>query len=207
MDDFAWKKGRRYGTILVDLEAQRLVALLPTWEVETVAAWFPQHPSVLIVTRDRPQAITRAIRLGAPQALQIAGRFHVHRNVTACLEAILTREQATLCQVVTTLRVRAGAAWPPPQPHIPFKERLSQQRQTRRPRCSEQVVHLKAQGWLRSAMVRELDQHRDRVAGYQSAGPVSRARAVRATSQSHPAVSGVFAAAVGRRRAAWTPLG
>jgi transposase len=128
-----WKKGRRSGTILVDLEAHRVLALLPNCEVETVAAWFRQHPSVLIVTRDRSQTTALAVRLGAPQALQIADRFHLHRNATECLEAILTREQATLRQVVDTLRAQARAALPAPQPHVPFHQRLSQQRRTRRP--------------------------------------------------------------------------
>src|SRR5690348_17123007 len=206
VDDFAWRKGRRYGTILVDLEAHRLLALLPNCEVETVAAWFRQHPSVLIVTRDRSQAFAEAIRLGAPQALQIADRFHLHVNATECLEAILTREQATLRQVVTALRAQACAALPPPQPPVLFKERLSQQRRTRRHLCYEQVVHLAGQGRSRSAIARELGLHRDTVARYRECRPVSRTRTARATPQSHSAVSGLFTAALGRRRAEWTPL-
>ena len=170
VDDFAWKKGRRYGTILVDLEAHRVLALLPNCEVETVAAWFRQHPSVLIVTRDRSQTFAEAIRLGAPHALQIADRFHLHVNATTCLEAILTREQATLRQVVDTLRAQARAALPAPQPHITSHQRLSQQRRTRRHACYEQVVHLARQGWSRSAIARELGMHRDTVARYLNAG-------------------------------------
>jgi transposase len=170
VDDFAWRKGRRYGAILVDLEAHRIIALLPNCEVETVAAWLRQHPSVLIVTRDRSQVFAEAIRLGAPQALQIADRFHLHRNATECLEAILTREQATLRQVVDTLRAQARAALPPPQPHITSHQRLSQQRRTRRHACYEQVVRLARQGWSRSAIARELGMHRDTVARYLNAG-------------------------------------
>jgi transposase len=66
VDDFAWTKRRRYGTILVDLETHRLLALLADCEVETVAAWFRQHPSVQIVTRDRSSSFADAIRRGAP---------------------------------------------------------------------------------------------------------------------------------------------
>jgi transposase len=170
VDDFAWKKGRRYGTILVDLETHRLLALLPNCEVETVAAWFRQHPSVLIVTRDRSQAFAEAIRLGAPQALQVADRFHLHVNATECLEAILTREQATLRQVVTALRAQACVALPPVQPHVPVKQQLSQQRRTRRHICYEEVVQLAGQGQSRSAIARELGLHRDTVARYLNAG-------------------------------------
>ncbi len=167
VDDFAWKKGRRYGTILVDLEAHRVLALLPTCEVETVAAWFRQYKSVLIVTRDRSQTFAEAIRLGTPHALQIADRFHLHVNATTCLEAILTREQATLRQVVDTLRAQARAALPAPQPHITSQQRLSQQRWTCRHTCYEQIVHLTGQGWSRSAIARELGLHRDTVARYR----------------------------------------
>lgn len=170
VDDFAWKKGRKYGTILVDLEAHRVLALLPNCEVETVAAWFRQHPSVLIVTRDRSQAFAEAIRLGAPHALQIADRFHLHVNATECLEAILTREQPTLRQVVDTLRTQTREALPAPQPHVSSHQRISQQRRTRRHACYEQVVHLAGQGWSRSAIARELGLHRETVARYLKAG-------------------------------------
>src|SRR5207253_11093833 len=78
VDDFAWTKRRRYGTILVDLETHRHLALLADCEVETVATWFRQHPSVQIVTRDRSPNFADAIRRGAPQALHIADRFHLH---------------------------------------------------------------------------------------------------------------------------------
>jgi len=59
VDDFAWTKGRRYGTILVDLETHRLIALLADCEEETVATWFRQHPDVQIVTRDRSPHVRR----------------------------------------------------------------------------------------------------------------------------------------------------
>jgi len=62
VDDFAWTKRRRYGTILVDLEKHQLLALLADCEVETVAAWFRQHPSVQIVTRDRSSSLADTIR-------------------------------------------------------------------------------------------------------------------------------------------------
>jgi hypothetical protein len=170
VDDFAWKQGRRYGTMLVDLEAHRLSARLPTCQVETVAAWFRQHPSVLMVTRDRSQAFAAAIRLGAPQPIQIADRFHLHHNTTECLEAVLPREQATLRQGVAPLRTQARAALPTPQPHFLFKQQLSQERRTRRHACYEQVVRLAGQRWSQSAIARELGLHRDTAAGYLKAG-------------------------------------
>lgn len=107
----AW---RRYGTILVDLETHRLLALLANCEGETVATWFRQHPSVQFVTRDRSLNFAEAIRLGAPQSLQIADRFHLHMNAMTCLETLLGREQTTIRQVVATLCAEHRQAHPTP---------------------------------------------------------------------------------------------
>ncbi|GHO63751.1 hypothetical protein KSC_026430 [Ktedonobacter sp. SOSP1-52] len=104
VDDFAWAKRRRYGTILVDLETHRLLALLADCEEETVATWFRHHPSVQIVTRDRSLSFADAIRRGAPHVLHIADRFHLHMNAMTCLETLLTGEQAAIRRVVANLR-------------------------------------------------------------------------------------------------------
>jgi transposase len=74
IDDWAFKKGLRYGTIVVDLEQHCPIDLLPDRRVETVKQWLVQHPSVEIVTRDRSQDYVQAITEGAPQAVQIADR-------------------------------------------------------------------------------------------------------------------------------------
>jgi transposase len=88
VDDFAWTKRRRYGTILVDLETHRLLALLANCEEETVATWFRQHLDVQIVTRDRSPTLAEEIQRGSPQALHIADRFHLHMNAMTCLETL-----------------------------------------------------------------------------------------------------------------------
>lgn len=170
VDDFAWTKRRRYGTILVDLETHRLLALLADCEVETVATWFRQHPSVQIVTRDRSLTFADAIRRGAPQALQIADRFHLHMNAMTCLETVLTREQATLRRIATTLRSehREAHPTPPPKPLVPEQQRS--ERRDRRYARFEQVVQLKAQGWSQHAIAQETGLHPQTVAIYLKAG-------------------------------------
>lgn len=140
VDDFAWTKRRRYGTILVDLETHRLLALLADCEEETVATWFRQHPSVQIVTRDRSPTFADAIRRGAPHALHIADRFHLHMNAMTCLETLLTREQATIRRVIAGLRAdhRKAHPAPPPQPLAP--QRQQSERRARRYARYEQVI-------------------------------------------------------------------
>lgn len=170
VDDFAWTKRRRYGTILVDLETHRLLALLADCEVETVVAWFRHHPNVQIVTRDRSLTFAEAIRLGAPQALHIADRFHLHRNAMTCLETLLTREQATIRRVVATLRTDHRQAHPPPPPKPLVPERQQSERRAGRYARYEQVVQLKAQGWSQRAIAQETELHPQTVAIYLKAG-------------------------------------
>lgn len=98
VDDFAWRKGVRYGTILVDLERSRPVDLLPDRRAETLAQWLKEHPGVEIVARDRSSAYAEGIRQGAPEAVQVADRWHLLKNLTEALEALLTREHRSLQQ-------------------------------------------------------------------------------------------------------------
>jgi transposase len=91
LDDWAWRKGRRYGTILCDLERHTPVDLLPDREADTVVAWLKAHRGVKIISRDRSTEYADAARRGAPQALQVADRFHLMKNLGDDLEALLKR--------------------------------------------------------------------------------------------------------------------
>src|SRR5262249_57803181 len=82
VDDFAFRKGRSYGTILVDQQKHQIVDLLPDREASSLAAWLKNHPEIEIVTRDRGQAYADGIRQGAPQAVQISDRFPPPQNPT-----------------------------------------------------------------------------------------------------------------------------
>jgi transposase len=92
VDDFAFRRGKKYGTILVDHERRCLVDLLPDREAETLAKWLKAHPGVKAVTRDRSRAYADGIRTGAPAAVQIAARWHLIKNLTEALEKLLTRQ-------------------------------------------------------------------------------------------------------------------
>lgn len=70
IDDWAWKKGLRYGTLIVDLQTHEPVDVLPDRSAETVAAWLRQHPAIHVISRDRGGTYAKGARQGAPQAQQ-----------------------------------------------------------------------------------------------------------------------------------------
>ena len=80
VDDWTLKKGRTYGTILVDLHQNRVIDLWEGRSAEVLEAWLKQHPEVHTVARDRASAYALGIRKGAPQARQVADRFRTSRN-------------------------------------------------------------------------------------------------------------------------------
>jgi transposase len=90
VDGWAWKRRRRYGTLICDLERGLPIEVLSDRSVETVAAWFRAHPSVSIVSRDGSSEYASAIKKGAPQARQVSDRWHLTKNLSACVTVLLT---------------------------------------------------------------------------------------------------------------------
>jgi len=99
VDDWAWRKGQRYGTLLCDLEQHRLLDLLPERSAETLATWLIDHPCVNIISRDRGGYYAQGAKLGAPQALQVADRFHLLCNLRETLVRILDRHSRLIREV------------------------------------------------------------------------------------------------------------
>ena len=85
VDDWAWRKGSTYGTIIVDLEQREVVDLFPERAAGMTADWFKKHPGVEIISRDRCGSFAQGAQEGAPQARQIADRFHIVQNSAARL--------------------------------------------------------------------------------------------------------------------------
>jgi len=173
IDDWANKRGRTYGTIVVNLETHRVIDVLPDRTAATVACWLDGHPEIEIVSRDRAGAYAEAARLGAPQAVQIADRFHLLRNVTEAVERYLARHHAALRQAVVPApaaeptaivaappeEVSVAAPLPTPgetarKPLSP-EARLSQERRARRVARYEEVMVLHAGGASCRAIARQ----------------------------------------------------
>lgn len=92
IDDFAFRKGHSYGTILIDLTTRTPVDLLPDREKATVEKWLKEHPGAKVVSRDRSAVYAEAIRAGAPEAVHVADRFHLLKNLMEVLEKQVSKE-------------------------------------------------------------------------------------------------------------------
>jgi transposase len=96
VDDWAKRKGQTYGTILVDLERGEVVDILPDRTAESLEAWLKAHPGVEIVSRDRAGAYAQGARQGAPDAIQIADRWHLLKNLTDAIYKVLQKHRPAI---------------------------------------------------------------------------------------------------------------
>lgn len=184
VDDFAFRKGRTYGTILVDLEHRRVVDLLPDRTADTLSDWLRRHPGVEVVSRDRASAYAQAAAAAAPQAVQVADRFHLLANVREAVERVLARHPAEVRGALTEPTADAPPPLPPPAPepdppHVQQRRQAAEGRRQRRRERYDEVRRLRDAGASIRAIATALKMSRANIIRFLRVGHTPDGRANR----------------------------
>jgi transposase len=169
VDDWAMRRGRTYGTLLVDLERHRPIDLLPDRTAETLATWLRTHPGVIILSRDRSTEYARGATLGAPDVQHVLDRWHLVRNLREALERLLDRLHHRLAAMLTasqtttalTSSLEAGSLR-----RSTTDQRARQERRARRFARYQEVQVLHAQGRSKRHIAKQLQMSRATVIRY-----------------------------------------
>jgi hypothetical protein len=166
VDDWSFRKGRTFGTILVDLEPRQVIDLLPDREVSTLATWLQRHPGIEIISRDRGGAYAEGARLGAPAALQVADRWHLLHNLWEVLEGFFVHRKHVLRTLQNSGRRQIVEATPWLTGRTLRSEERSIQRHTRFIELYEQIRDLHTKGADIRQIARQLQISRGTVYRY-----------------------------------------
>ncbi|MFI9569777.1 ISL3 family transposase, partial [Streptomyces rishiriensis] len=167
VDDFAIRRGQTYSTVLTSVEDHRVVDVLPTREAGPLAAWLIRHPGVEIICRDRAGAYAEGARRGAPDALQVADRFHLWQGLGRAVETCVAahrdclRDPSPSSMLPEATRLTSGRRRDDPAPIG---------RRAERKKAAHALVHeLLAQGHSRRAIARHLGWGLNTVLRYANA--------------------------------------
>lgn len=162
VDDFAFRRGQNWGTMLGDLERRRPVDVLPDRSADTFARWLIEHPGIEVVSRDRGGEYAEAARRAAPYAIQVADRFHLLKNLRDVVLRVFRQHAEVLDLLV-----------PAPAVHLQSLTNLRLDRKASKERTKEQMrnlfgsIHaLSRKGAKNSQIARTLGIHRHTVEKY-----------------------------------------
>jgi transposase len=167
VDDWSWRRGKRFGTILVNLETHKIGGLLADREAESVRQWLAAHPEVDVVSRDRGAMYIDGATLGAPQATQVADRWHILSNLGDAVEEFLIRMHIRL----EDKKALSGECQMPDKPlssfsATPASQHKSQARLLRKWKLYQRVQELHASGMSLRKIGEELGVARNTVRKY-----------------------------------------
>jgi transposase len=161
VDDFAFRKGRHYGTVLIDMASHRPIELFDGRDGADLAAWLRAHPEVAVICRDRSGGYGEGARQGAPGAMQVADRFHLWQNLGQAVEKTVNAYRANLGE---------PAPGPPAQTRPAVVQPAAEKKIITRMRGHyDAVTQLHAQGLSKAAIGRKLGLHQATVRKFVTA--------------------------------------
>ncbi|MFI9848732.1 ISL3 family transposase, partial [Nonomuraea sp. NPDC051941] len=159
VDDWAKRRGHSYASVLVDMDAHRVIDILPDREAGTLADWLRAHPGVEVICRDRSGSYAFGARQGAPDAQQVADRWHMWDDLGECVRKTVAAHHRRVKDRYAALQQAVAAAAPDPEhaaeqetvDHVENRARVLRARQ-----LYQQVQTLKADGKTVTAIQRDL---------------------------------------------------
>jgi transposase len=186
VDDWAKRKGQRYGTILVDLERSQIIDLLRDHTAESLIQWLGNHPEIQTVSRDRSQTYADAIQQALPDATQVADRWHLLKNASDALYKILQQEYSVIRHYLEP-KTDAKAVMGPQIQQTKLEETLTTAEHRRQERMdwAKQLHNL---GCSQKQIAQQLDAHPKTVRRYlqSSSSMARRSRTGRLTDPFQP---------------------